>query len=83
MRYLVSYDLVTPGKNYEQLWAMLRSIGAVRILESEWLVTLSGTTPINLANRALQFMDGNDRIFVTEVPSNYAYRSLLAKPEAA
>ena len=83
MRYLISYDLVAPGKDYKPLWKALADLGAVRILDSEWLTTRTGTTPLNLANHCLQFMDRNDRIFVTEVPDNYAYRSLLADPKAA
>jgi hypothetical protein len=83
MRYLISYDLVTPGKNYEPLWKALRELRAVRILESEWLVSRDKTNPLNLANYVLTFMDANDRIFVTEVPDSYAYRTLLADPKAA
>jgi len=83
MLYLISYDLMAPGKNYEPLWAELRKLGAIRILESEWLVRRTNTTPKGLADYILQFMDANDRIFVTEVPNNYAYRTLIADPKAA
>ena len=79
-RYLISYDLMAPGKNYDNLWAALREIRAVRILESEWLVQRLNTDPLGLANYCLQHMDGNDRIFVTEVPDSYAYRTLIADP---
>lgn len=78
--YLISYDLMAPGKDYKDLWAGLRGINAARILESEWLTRREGTTPIGLANYALRFMDANDKIFVTEVPNNFAYRLLLADP---
>jgi hypothetical protein len=78
--YLVSYDLMAPGKDYKDLWAALRAIKAVRILESEWLTRREGTTPLALANHILQYMDSNDKIFVTEVPNNYAYRLLLSDP---
>ena len=30
MRYLISYDLVTPEQNYNQLWEALRGLGAQR-----------------------------------------------------
>jgi hypothetical protein len=80
MRYLISYDLVAPGKDYEDLWNALREIKAVRILESEWLTRRINTTPLGLAKYCLQHMDANDRIFVTEVPDNYAYRTLMADP---
>jgi hypothetical protein len=80
MLYLISYDLMKPGKNYDSLWAALKEIGAVRVLESEWFVKRINTNPLNLANHFLQFMDGNDKILVTEVPDNYAYARLLVDP---
>ena len=58
-------------------------VGAVRILDSEWLTRRINTTPLDLANYCLKFMDANDRIFVTEVPANFAFRSLMADPKAA
>ena len=78
--YLVSYDLMAPGKDYKDLWAALRAVNAVRVLESEWFLRRINTTPLNLANHFLQYMDANDKILVTEVPDNYAYRNLLAAP---
>ena len=83
MRYLISYDLMAPGKDYKPLWKALGEIGAVRVLESEWSVNHSNTTPLQLANYCLQYMDANDRILVTEMPSNYAYKNLIAQPKAA
>ena len=81
--YLISYDLITPGKDYQPLWDALYAMGAVRILYSQWLVRRAFTTPVDLANALLAHMDANDRIFVTEVPPNYAYRTLMADPQAA
>jgi hypothetical protein len=83
MRYLISYDLMAPGKNYEPLWDALRKIGAVRVLESEWLCRRVNTSPKGLAEYCVHFMDANDKIFVTEVADNYAYRLLLSDPQAA
>ncbi len=84
--YLISYDLMTPGKDYTNLWAFLRRLGGVRVLESEWMirwVSATPTTPLDLANATLQHMDRNDRILVTEVPPNFASRGLIAEPVAA
>jgi CRISPR associated protein Cas2. len=80
MRYVITYDLMKPGKDYEPLWKALASIGAVRILASVWLVRRTGTTPKGIGDYLVGFMDANDRIFVTEVPDNYAYKDLLADP---
>lgn len=57
MRYSISYDLVTPGKNYQSLWDALYSLGAIRILASQWLVTLHNTTPLDIAKSLVAFMD--------------------------
>ena len=83
MLYLVSYDLVKPEQDYASLWTALKQAGAVRILYSEWLVSYANVTPKAVADYFIRYMDGNDRIFVTEVPSNFAYRNLLADPKAA
>ena len=83
MLYLISYDLMAPGKDYQPLWNALYALGAVRCLQSQWFVRRTQTTPMALAEYCVKFMDDNDRIFVTEVPSNHAYRGLLADPKAA
>jgi hypothetical protein len=83
MRYLVSYDLLNPGKDYRPLWTALGDLGGVRVLESQWVMDRTNTTPKGLADYILKFMDANDRILVTEMPSNYAYRNLIAVPNAA
>lgn len=82
VRYLVSYDLVK-NKDYTKLWEALKAIGAVRVLDSEWVVRRAGTTPKGLADYLIQFMDGDDRILVTELSANFAYRHLLTIPAAA
>ena len=64
--YMVSYDLLTPGQNYEGLWNELRKLGAKRILQSQWILrhTASAST---LRNHFQQFLDYNDRLFVNTI----------------
>ncbi len=83
MRYLISYDLMAPGKDYKPLWKALADAGAVRVLDSEWTVNLNNTTPLKVAEYVAQYMDANDRLLVTEMPDNYAFMNLIAKPKAA
>jgi hypothetical protein len=83
MRYLISYDLRTPGKDYQPLWKALNDVGAVRVLESQWSVYHPNTTPMLLAQYCAAHMDNNDRLLVTEMPDNYAFMNLKAKPKAA
>lgn len=83
MRYLISYDLMKPGKDYEPLWKALRAVGAVRVLDSEWTLNWANTTPFKVAEYCAQYMDANDRLLVTEMPDNYAYMNLIELPRAA
>jgi hypothetical protein len=83
MRYLISYDLLTPGKDYKPLWEALHALGADRVLASQWTVNHSNTTPLALGNYCIKYMDANDRILVTEMPDNYAFGNLIVNPKAA
>lgn len=64
MRYVISYDLNTPGKDYQTLWDALASIGAQRVLYSQWVVRRYETSAQGLANYLWRFMDANDRLLV-------------------
>ena len=44
MRYIISYDLVAPGRNYQPLSDELARIGAQRVLLSQFAVRRVGTT---------------------------------------
>lgn len=83
MRYLISYDLMNPGKDYKPLWKALGDLGAVRGLDSEWTVNHNNATPLSIAKYCAEHMDKNDRLLVTEMPDNYAMMNLIAKPQAA
>jgi hypothetical protein len=39
-------------------------------------------TPLNIAHYLLKYMDPNDRIRGTEMPSDCVYKNLIAKPKA-
>ncbi len=81
MRYLISYDLMAPGKDYSELWTALRQINAVRVLDSQWVTNRANTTPLGIANYCLKHMDSNDRILVAEMPDNYGHKNLLVSPQ--
>ncbi len=69
MRYVVSYDLKAPGKDYEKLWDALRAMKAERILESEWVLRRSSTSATGLRDHFRQFIDSNDRLLVVCIDS--------------
>ena len=67
MRYLVSYDLVKPGKDYSTLIAELKRLGANTVLRSQWVLRWNSTTAKKVANHVRKFMDSNDRVVVVQI----------------
>ncbi len=65
MRYLISYDLVTPGLDYQPLWNALAAISAQRVLLSQWIARCADTSAGNLRDYIRSFVDTNDRVLVT------------------
>jgi hypothetical protein len=76
MLHWISYDLDKPGQDYKDLIARLNELRAVRILKSDWLLE-SPATPEAVRNDLGRFLDANDRIMVSEVYNNAAWRNLL------
>ena len=76
--YYVSYDLVK-AKDYPKLWEALKSVGAVRVLESVWCFSRVGTTATELRDHLRQFIDADDRLLVIE-SANWAGWRLLSDP---
>jgi hypothetical protein len=79
--YLISYDL----KEYsdeanERVRTVLKQMGAVRCLISEWLLEDESDSE-HIGNKVLRAMDANDRILVVEV-RDPAHRNLLNKPQS-
>ena len=72
MQYLISYDLRQPGRDYRPLWDELTSLGAYRVLFSEWYLT-GDFSPELLRNHLLQFIDANDGLLVVEFPYTAAW----------
>jgi hypothetical protein len=69
---LVSYDLRTPGKDYQKLWDHLKSYNSYcKPLESFWFIktTLSAEEG---RDKIRQFMDSNDRLVVVNVTGREA-----------
>ena len=77
--YIVSYDLLTPGRNYEPLYSELLRLGATRVLLSQWLVG-SPATAMQLRDHFWQYMDPNDRLLVNAIDQNWAAFNLLVNP---
>ena len=75
-RFLVSYDLLRPGQNYQALQNALVALRAQRALLSLWV--LSGDYKASaLRDHLLQYIDKNDRVIVTEMGDWATYGSMV------
>jgi len=70
-KYLIGYDLRTPGRNYEDLWGRLRQLGAVRILDSQWGLANSAYAA-QIRDDLRRFLDANDGLIVFAHSENWA-----------
>jgi hypothetical protein len=80
MLHWISYDLDKPGQDYKELIARLKELQAVRILKSDWLLE-NTAGPEAVRTDLERFLDSNDRIMVSEVYNNAAWRNLLASSD--
>ncbi len=74
--YLITYDLLVP-EAYASFKARLGSLGATQILDRAWALR-STLTAAQLKEELRGFLDGRDRILVTEVGAEWASRRALA-----
>ncbi len=81
MRYLISYDLDKPGQNYDAVIEALQTVGAQRVLFSQWIVRWNNTTAANIRSYVWKFMDANDRLLVSCLDSaDWAGMNLMVDP---
>lgn len=78
MKYMISYDLLKPGQDYQTLYDELERFNAVRILDSQWILDHNNTNAVDLRDHFRGFIDSNDRLMVVGV-SGWAGRNLLSK----
>lgn len=76
--FIISYDLHRQ-RTYEPVWEMLEGWGAVRLLESLWVVTTSkgGAGEIRTALQAV--IDNDDSLTVIELKAGSQWSAIRAK----
>ena len=77
----VSYDLRQPGRNYEPLYALLKSTGVwCRVTESHWLLN-SSDTAVSLRDKIEKIVDSNDAVAVVTIttPTGWATHGLSSE----
>ncbi len=77
--YVVSYDLLQPGRDYATLYAALERAGARRILYSQWLLR-TNQTAVQVRDALRAYIDANDRLFVNALGTAWAGLNLITDP---
>ncbi len=63
-KYIITYDLRAPGRNYDALFERIKSYGTwAHILESSWAVVTTQSA-VQVRDYLAAVMDSNDGIFV-------------------
>lgn len=68
--YSITYDLKSPGRDYNNLYEAIKSSGKWwHYLESTWIVTTNETSQ-QIWDRLAKNIDNNDRLLIIEVKNN-------------
>lgn len=74
--YIINYDLIAPGKNYDKLYDALKSYGTwAHVLESCWLIK-STSSATEVRDNLSKYIDSNDKLLVTKSGSVGAWKGL-------
>lgn len=69
--YCISYDLITPGRNYEELYQAIKSFSVWwHQTESVWFVK-SSNDAATIRDYLMKSVDKNDKLFVIQVVKNW------------
>lgn len=69
----VSYDLYSPGQNYQKICDRIKSLGnSTRVQQSYWYLSTHLSCEV-VAQKIREVMDTNDSLIVVDSSSNDAY----------
>lgn len=77
--YFVDYDL-RKQRDYQKLYEALKSLKAIRVLESLWAFTHESTTCTLVRDHLMQFIDADDGLVVSQVMDWASYKPLKSPP---
>lgn len=75
-KYIITYDLNTPGKNYSSLISKIKTYPYSKICESVWIIRSSNNSS-QIRDVLLNEIDINDRLFVAELTGEAAWRNCI------
>jgi hypothetical protein len=78
---IISYDLCSSGKNYDDLYEYIKNFPKwAHITESTWFIS-SELSCVDIRDAITKITDSDDRIFVAELTGVAAWRNLLCKSD--
>lgn len=78
---IIEYDLRSPGRNYDELYKAIKAYSVwAHITESTWFIKTSESC-VQVRDKLLAHMDGNDRIFVAALTGVAAWSNVLCDSE--
>ena len=80
--FLITYDLRSPGQDYDSLQRKLRALDARKILESVWL-TRPGESAGQLLDGLLAHLDDNDRFLVIRLATGREKHTVATRADLA
>ena len=81
--YLISYDIAEKDKEeYEPLWALLKMMGAKKILYSEWIIAGEVNDAQKIYDKIMPNLKQADRLLVQEVTKNAFWDKLIISDDA-
>lgn len=79
--YIVSYDLCQPDRNYDELYAALKSFDNWgKLTESTWAIVTTQSF-IQIRDQLQKCIDEDDRLIVIKGGGSAAWTKILASPE--
>lgn len=74
---VIEYDLRTPGRNYDDLYAAIKSYGQwAHLTESTWFIKTDESC-VQVRDKLMSVMDSNDRLFVGELTGCAAWHNTI------
>lgn len=79
MAYLITYDLMAPGKDYNNLYAAIKKLGGYwHHFSSVWIVTHPGPASV-IYNMLVPHIDRNDKLMVIHCDNDWTAWGLNQK----
>lgn len=74
---VIEYDLRAPGRNYDDLYAAIKSYSQwAHLTESTWFIKTAESC-VQVRDKLMSVMDSNDRLFVGELTGSAAWNNTI------